>query len=47
VIVLTGSPNHPLREACRTQGVDEFMLKPFDPASSCASRPRRSTATED
>jgi len=31
VIVLTGSPNRPLREACRAQGADEFMLKPFDP----------------
>jgi two-component system response regulator GlrR len=32
VIVLTGSPNRPLREACRAQGADEFLLKPFDPA---------------
>jgi CheY-like chemotaxis protein len=31
VIVLTGSPNRPLREACRAQGADEFLLKPFDP----------------
>jgi CheY-like chemotaxis protein len=31
VIVLTGSPNRPLREACRARGADEFMLKPFDP----------------
>jgi CheY-like chemotaxis protein len=31
VIVLTGSPNRPLREACRAQGADQFMLKPFDP----------------
>jgi CheY-like chemotaxis protein len=31
VIVLTGSPNRPLREACRAQGADVFMLKPFDP----------------
>jgi CheY-like chemotaxis protein len=31
VIVLTGSPNRRLREACRARGADEFMLKPFDP----------------
>ena len=31
VIVLTGSPNRPLGEACRTRGADEFLLKPFDP----------------
>jgi CheY-like chemotaxis protein len=31
VIVLTGSPNRPLREACRARGADEFVLKPFDP----------------
>jgi CheY-like chemotaxis protein len=31
VIVLTGSPNRLLREACRARGADEFMLKPFDP----------------
>jgi two-component system response regulator GlrR len=31
VIVLTGSPNRPLREACRAKGADAFMLKPFDP----------------
>jgi CheY-like chemotaxis protein len=31
VIVLTGSPNRSLREACRAHGADEFMLKPFDP----------------
>ena len=31
LIVLTGSPNRPLREACRARGADEFMLKPFDP----------------
>ena len=31
VIVLTGSPNRPLREACRARGADDFMLKPFDP----------------
>ena len=31
VIVLTGSPNRPLREACRARGADEFMLEPFDP----------------
>jgi CheY-like chemotaxis protein len=31
VIVLTGSPNRHLREACRARGADEFMLKPFDP----------------
>jgi CheY-like chemotaxis protein len=31
VIVLTGSPNRPLREACHARGADDFMLKPFDP----------------
>ena len=31
VIVLTGSPNRPLQEACRARGADEFVLKPFDP----------------
>ena len=31
VIVLTGSPNRPLRDACRARGADDFMLKPFDP----------------
>ena len=31
VIVLTGSPNRPLREECRARGADGFMLKPFDP----------------
>jgi CheY-like chemotaxis protein len=31
VIVLTGSPNRPLAEACRARGADEFLLKPFDP----------------
>ncbi len=31
VIVLTGSPNRPLREACQARGADEFILKPFDP----------------
>ena len=31
VIVLTGSPNRPLREACRARGADDFILKPFDP----------------
>jgi len=33
VIVLTGSPNRPLGDACRARGADEFMLKPFDPAA--------------
>ena len=32
VIVLTGSPNRPLGEACRARGADEFLLKPFEPA---------------
>ena len=31
VIVLTGSPNRPLRDECRARGADDFMLKPFDP----------------
>jgi two-component system response regulator GlrR len=31
VIVLTGSPDRPLREECRARGADEFMLKPLDP----------------
>ncbi len=31
VIILTGSPNRPLAEACRARGADEFLLKPFDP----------------
>jgi CheY-like chemotaxis protein len=31
VIVLTGSPNRPLGEACRRRGADDFLLKPFDP----------------
>jgi CheY-like chemotaxis protein len=31
VIVLTGSPNHLLHDACRARGADDFMLKPFDP----------------
>ncbi|MBI3458449.1 MAG: response regulator [Candidatus Rokubacteria bacterium] len=30
VIVLTGSPNRPLAEACRARGADDFLLKPFD-----------------
>jgi CheY-like chemotaxis protein len=30
VIVLTGSPNRPLAAACRAQGADDFLLKPFD-----------------
>jgi CheY-like chemotaxis protein len=33
VIVLTGSPNRPLSEACRERGADDFLLKPFDPAA--------------
>ncbi len=32
LIVLTGSPNRPLAEACRARGADDFLLKPFDPA---------------
>ena len=31
ILVLTGSPNRPLGEACRTRGADDFLLKPFDP----------------
>lgn len=31
IIVLTGSPNRPLRDACRARGADEFLLKPFNP----------------
>jgi CheY-like chemotaxis protein len=31
VIVLTGSPNRPLGDACRARGADDFLLKPFDP----------------
>jgi CheY-like chemotaxis protein len=31
VIVLTGSPNRPLRDECRARGADDFILKPFDP----------------
>ena len=31
IVVLTGSPNRPLAEACRARGADEFLLKPFDP----------------
>jgi CheY-like chemotaxis protein len=31
VIVLTGSPNRPLADACRARGADDFLLKPFDP----------------
>jgi two-component system, NtrC family, response regulator GlrR len=31
VIVLTGSPNRPLAEACRARGADDFLLKPFEP----------------
>lgn len=30
VIVLTGSPNRPLAEACRARGADDFLLK-YDP----------------
>jgi two-component system alkaline phosphatase synthesis response regulator PhoP len=33
VIVLTGSPNRPLGDACRARGADDFMLKPFDPVA--------------
>ena len=32
IIVLTGSPNRPLAEACRARGADDFLLKPFDAA---------------
>lgn len=31
VIVLTGSPNRPLAEACRAGGANGLLLKPFDP----------------
>jgi CheY-like chemotaxis protein len=31
IIVLTGSANRPLAEACRSRGADGFLLKPFDP----------------
>jgi DNA-binding response OmpR family regulator len=31
LIVLTGSPNRPLGDACRERGADDFLLKPFDP----------------
>jgi CheY-like chemotaxis protein len=31
VIVLTGSGNRLLHDACRARGADDFMLKPFDP----------------
>ncbi len=31
IVVLTGSPNRPLAEACRARGADDFLLKPFDP----------------
>lgn len=31
ILVLTGSPNRPLGEACRRRGADDFLLKPFDP----------------
>lgn len=30
VIVLTGSPNRTLAQACRARGADDFLLKPFD-----------------
>jgi CheY-like chemotaxis protein len=30
VLVLTGSPNRPLREECRARGADDFLLKPFE-----------------
>jgi CheY-like chemotaxis protein len=30
VIVLTGSPNRPLAQACRARGADDFLLKPFE-----------------
>ncbi len=32
ILVLTGSPNRPLGEACRARGADDFLLKPFDPS---------------
>src|SRR5262249_56912942 len=31
ILVLTGSPNRPLGEACRARGADDFLLKPFEP----------------
>jgi CheY-like chemotaxis protein len=31
ILVLTGSPNRPLGDACRSRGADDFLLKPFDP----------------
>ena len=37
VIVLTGSPNRPLAEACRARGADGFLLKPFDPGEKLAT----------
>jgi CheY-like chemotaxis protein len=30
ILVLTGSPNRPLGEACRARGADDFLLKPFE-----------------
>ena len=32
IVVLTGSPNRPLGDACRARGADDFLLKPFNPA---------------
>ena len=31
ILVLTGSPNRPLGDACRARGADDFLLKPFNP----------------
>ena len=31
IVVLTGSPNRPLGDACRARGADDFLLKPFNP----------------
>jgi CheY-like chemotaxis protein len=47
VIVLTGSPNRPLREACRARGADEFLLKPFDPGELLRLTARGFDVTED
>jgi CheY-like chemotaxis protein len=47
VIVLTGSPNRPLREACRARGADEFLLKPFDPGELLRLTARAFAVTED
>jgi CheY-like chemotaxis protein len=46
VIVLTGSPNRPLAEACRARGADEFLLKPFDPRELLRLTAQAFAATE-